>query len=97
LDYREFENGVFRQTKPENETAHSILELDGRCDDTTARALQDKIWSHMETHAHLRPETLGEFNDASGARISHTLALAQLVIARRVAMVENTIYAKAVS
>jgi phosphoribulokinase len=97
LDYREFENGVFRQTKPENEKAHSILELDGRCDDTTARALQDKIWSHMETHAHLRPETLGEFNDASGARISHTLALAQLVIARRVAMVENTIYAKAVS
>jgi hypothetical protein len=51
----------------------------------------------METHAHLRPQTLGQFADASGARISHTLALAQLLIARRVAMVENDVFAGAVS
>jgi hypothetical protein len=77
--------------------ARAILEIDGRCDDSTAFALQDKIWSHMETHAHLRPQTLGQFTDASGARISHTLALAQLLIARRVAMVENDVFAGAVS
>jgi hypothetical protein len=51
----------------------------------------------METHAHLRPSSLGEFTDASGARISHTLGLAQLLIARRVAIVENRLYAGAAS
>ncbi len=44
----------------------------------------------METHAHLRPERLGEFDDAHGnAKIGYTLALAQLLIARRVVLVEN--------
>jgi hypothetical protein len=49
----------------------------------------------MDTHAHLRPERLGEFKDAEGnMRISHTLALAQLLIARRVALVENELLEK---
>jgi phosphoribulokinase len=97
LDYSGFQNAVFRQIEPDNDRARAGLELDGRCDDATAQALQDKIWSHMETHAHLRPSSLGEFTDASGARISHTLGLAQLLIARRVAIVEIRLYAGAAS
>jgi phosphoribulokinase len=91
LDYSEFtQTGVFRQHRSgEGGVLRTILELDGACDDATAAALQDKIWSHMESHAHLRPDALGTFADALGRRVSHTLALAQLVIARRVALVEN--------
>jgi hypothetical protein len=94
LDYSEFtQTGVFRQYRSgENGAVRTILELDGSCDDATAYALQDKIWSHMESHAHLRPRSLGAFVDAQGRRVSHTLALAQLVIARRVALVENHLH-----
>lgn len=98
LDYSEFHSdaGVFRQYKPQDGNGVTVLDVDGRCDDVTAERLQDKIWSHMETHAHLRPQALGQFEDARGRRVSHTLALAQLVIARRVAMVENALFQQAV-
>lgn len=91
LDYSKFiQSGFFRQHRiAEDGKSRTVIELDGACDDETALGLQDKIWSHMESHAHLRPQSLGTFVDAKGARISHTLALAQLVIARRVALVEN--------
>jgi phosphoribulokinase len=94
LDYSEFaRSGVLRQVRSaENGVLRTVLELDGACDDETARALQDKIWSHMESHAHLRPQALGSFADAVGERASHTLALAQLVIARRMALVENELH-----
>lgn len=94
LDYSEFtESGCFRQLRAwHNGVLATVLELEGACGDETAQALQDKIWSHMESHAHLRPEELGTFSDARGPRISHTLALAQLVIARRVALVENELH-----
>lgn len=98
LDYSEFTaSGVFRQERVAVDgVLRTILELDGACSDTTAQALQDKIWSHMESHAHLRPKALGSFVDALGARVSHTLALAQLVIARRVALAENALGLEAV-
>lgn len=67
----------------------TMIELDGRVDDATALRLQDKIWSHMQSHKHLRPSELGTFSDAHGLRISHSLALAQLLIAWRIALVEN--------
>lgn len=94
LDYSEFtQTGCFRQLRTwQDSVLTTVLELDGACDDATAQALQDKVWSHMESHAHLRPQTLGAFVDARGRRVSHTLALAQLVIARRVALVENRLH-----
>jgi hypothetical protein len=94
LDYSEFtQTGCFRQLRTSQDgVLTTVLELDGACDDDTAYALQDKIWSNMESHAHLRPEALGIFVDALGRRASHTLALAQLVIARRVALVENELH-----
>jgi phosphoribulokinase len=101
LDYSEFERegGPVRQVRIANDRPQTVLELDGHCDDLTAQALQDKIWSHMPKHAHLRTHALGRFEDARGVRTSHTLALAQLLIARRVALAENERddrYAKAV-
>ncbi len=43
----------------------------------------------MDSHAHLRPERLGEFTGPNGVQVSHSLALAQLLIARRVVLIEN--------
>jgi phosphoribulokinase len=94
LDYSEFESSStsIRQT---NETSdqgfpETLIELDGHIDGATALTVEDKIWSHLQTRQSVRPETLGEFNDADGtARTSYSLALAQLLIARRVVLIEN--------
>jgi phosphoribulokinase len=68
----------------------TIIELDGDVDDETAAAVQDEIWKHMGAHHHWRrPERLGVFSDGRGTRISHTLALAQLLIARRICLVAD--------
>ncbi len=64
--------------------------LDGGIEPATARGAEDKICSHMDSHAHPRPEWLGEFRDAQGkTKISYSPALAQLLIARRVVLIEN--------
>lgn len=93
LDYSEFasRSTSIRQLAAEaSGFPQTLIELDGHIDAKTAEAVEDKIWSHMSTHAHLRPERLGEFVDAAGnKRIGYTLALAQLLIARRVVLVEN--------
>lgn len=93
LDYSEFEakSTKFRQLQRENGAAYpdTIIELDGDVDEATSLALQDKIWSHMPSHAHLRPDNLGQFDDHEGRHVSHSLALAQLLIARRLALVED--------
>jgi len=94
LDYSEFESSStsIRQT---NETSdqgfpETVIELDGHIDGATALAVEDKIWSHLQTHDRGRPENLGEFNDGDGNRkTSYSLALAQLLIARRVVLIEN--------
>jgi len=101
LDYSEFasHSTSLREMKHDsgNGFPETIIELDGRVDDITAQALQDKIWSHMETHVHLRPPKLGEFQDHRGPNVSHSLALAQLLIARRICLVENELLGQAVA
>lgn len=91
LDYREFADASthFKLIESTARYPETIIEIDGGVEDSLSHALQDKIWAHMDSHAHLRPAALGTFNDASGTRISHSLALAQLLIARRVCLVEN--------
>ena len=93
LDYSEFASNAthLRQLErtDENGFAETIIELDGRIAASVALSVQDKIWKHMGTHAHLRPARLGMISDANGTRSSHSLALAQLLIARRVCLVEN--------
>ncbi len=102
LDYSEFasQKTSIRQLQETRDGGYpeTVIELDGDIDDRTAEAVQDKIWSHMDTHAHLRPESLGTFRDAQGTlHISHSLALAQLLIARRIVLVENELLVEAVS
>jgi phosphoribulokinase len=101
LDYSEFSSSAtaFRVEKVPSSGAYpaTMIELDGHVDDETAAAIQNKIWSHMDSHAHLRSNRLGEFADARGPRVSHTLALAQLLIARRVVLVENELSAAVAS
>ncbi len=93
LDYSEFASrstSIRQLTAEASGFPQTLIELEGDIDPETAEAVEDKIWSHMATHAHLRPERLGEFADAHGnLKIGYTLALAQLLIARRVALVEN--------
>ena len=94
LDYSEFESSStsIRQTEETSDKGfpETVIELDGHIDRATALAVEDKIWSHMDSHAHLRPDNLGEFKDADGNRkTSYSLALAQLLIARRVVLIEN--------
>jgi len=94
LDYSEFESvstSIRRlQQTTEGGFPETIIELEGTIEPHVAEAVEDKIWSHMDTHAHLRPERLGEFKDAHGeSKMSYSIALAQLLIARRVVLIEN--------
>jgi phosphoribulokinase len=96
LDYSEFATNTnsIRQAAT-NGGGGTLVDISANIDEQTSNAVQNKIWQTMDTHAHLRPERLGEFKDAEGnMRISHTLALAQLLIARRVALVENELWEK---
>jgi len=94
LDYSEFESSStsIRQTDETSDQGfpETVIELDGHIDGATALTVEDKIWSHLQTHEQIRPEALGEFKDAEGNnKTSYSLAIAQLLIARRVVLVEN--------
>jgi phosphoribulokinase len=94
LDYSEFasQNTSIREIKSTGDGGYpeTIIELDGDIDKSIAEAVEDKIWAHMDTHAHLRPARLGEFRDSAGnVKVGYALALAQLLIARRVVLIEN--------
>ena len=94
LDYSEFESAStsIKQMQQTGEGGYpeTVIELDGHIEAEVAQRVEDKIWSHMDSHAHLRPERLGEFRDAEGTtQTSNSLALAQLLIARRVVLIEN--------
>jgi len=93
LDYSEFASSStsIRQLQQTSDGGYpeTVIELDGSIDPAVAEAVEDKIWAHMDT-AHVRPPRLGEFQDARGEnKISYSLALAQLLIARRVVLIEN--------
>jgi phosphoribulokinase len=93
LDYSEFAStgtSIRQTSRTSNGFPETLIELDGRIDDATAQAVEDKIWSHMDAPAYTRPQRLGEFRDAHGAtHTGYALALAQLLIARRIVLVES--------
>lgn len=62
----------------------SALEIDGTVTPSHARDLDERIWAHMETHRHLRPEEIGGYLDGTIPRHSDPLALTQLLIAYQV-------------
>lgn len=92
LDYAEFESAatsIRLSGTAEGGYPETIIELDGHIEPHIAQAVEAKLWSHMGSGGSL-PEHIGEFSDGAGAtRIGHTLALAQLLIARRVVLVEQ--------
>ncbi|HTJ26557.1 MAG TPA: phosphoribulokinase [Candidatus Limnocylindria bacterium] len=93
LDYRDFASRSthLRQIDGgEGPYPRTIIELDGDVDAVTAAEVQELILSHMDArHRPAEIGTLGLFRDARGERVSHTLALAQLLIARRICLVAD--------
>ena len=91
LDYRHFASRSTHLRQIEGGRGpypHTLIELDGDVDDATARAVQERIRATMAARDHgLRRGRLGIFDDGKGPRVSHTLALAQLLIARRICLV----------
>ena len=60
-----------------------VLEIDGNISHQKARELEDRIWSHMQSAIHLRPDRLnqlGLFYVGNMLRQSDPLALTQLII-----------------
>ncbi len=92
LDYSEFESASTSIRAMQDDNGgypETIIELDGHIDPADAEAVERKIWSHMEMKGREIPR-LGEFKDGKGAsKIGYALALAQLLISRRVVLVEN--------
>jgi phosphoribulokinase len=94
MDYSEFASSSTHIRRLEHAAGgghpETIIEIDGDITPETALAVENKLWSFMGLRAHLRPERLGLFNDAKGeTRLSYSLALTQLLIARRVVLIEN--------
>ena len=91
LDYSEFhaQHTSFRTVQHIGDGyPHTIIELDGHASPHVADALLDKIWQHMGRSLP-RTTTLGRFIDSTAPRISHALALAQILIARRIVLIGN--------
>lgn len=92
LDYSEFESASTSiRTLQESSGGYpeTIIELDGHIEPEIARGVEQKIWNHMGQATHDLPR-LGEFKDGRGeTKIGYALALAQLLIARRVALIEH--------
>ncbi len=94
LDYAEFESPSTSISQVDETAAsgypETIIELDGHIDPALAESVEDRLWQHVGSHAHTRPKRLGEFAGEDGRpQTSYSLALAQLLIARRVVLVEN--------
>lgn len=92
LDYAEFQSESTSIRQTDQTTAggfpETIIDLDGTIEPGRAEQVEDRLWSHIGgTHA--RP-TLGEYQDAQGRnQTGYALALAQLLIARRVVLIES--------
>jgi phosphoribulokinase len=62
----------------------SALEIDGTVSPDHARQLDERIWSHIESHHRLRPDDIGGYLDGTSERHSDALALTQLLVAYQV-------------
>ncbi len=94
LDYSEFasDSTSIRQTEQTAEGGYpeTLIELDGDIEASVAESVADRIWTHLRAADGAPPARVGEFEDARGnAKIGHALALTQLLIARRVVLVED--------
>lgn len=92
LDYRDFASAATRFRLVDEGPGPfpaSIIDVDADVDDATAQTITDTIWARIgQRHAPTRPR-LGLCKDEGGERISHALALAQLLVARRIGLVAD--------
>jgi phosphoribulokinase len=65
-------------------SGRTALEIDGTVSPEHARQLDERIWSHMETHRELRSDDIGSYLDGTTERHSDPLALTQLLVAYQV-------------
>ena len=72
-------------TTPSDGGRFTTLEVDGTISPRLANDLDERIWAHMETHRHLRPNGIGDYLDGETPRRSEPLALTQLIVAYQVA------------
>lgn len=94
LDYAEFASASTSirasETTASGGFPETVIELDGSIEPAVAATLEDKLWGNIDGGARPRPPELGEFKDARGeSQTGYALALAQLLIARRVVLIEN--------
>jgi len=94
LDYAEFESPSTSIRLLDGTGTHgypeTVIELDGHIEPHVAELVEERLWLHIDAHVHRRPQGLGEFSDELGhTEKSHSLALAQLLIARRVVLIEE--------
>ena len=93
LDYSEFASESTRLELVDTGSGPfpgTIIEVDGGISDATARRIEDQMWQRIGArHAARRPEQLGTFEDPSGTHTSHALAIAQLLVARRIGLVAD--------
>jgi phosphoribulokinase len=93
LDYHDFASASTRLRLIEGGPGpypRSVTEVDAGIDERTAREIADAIWSRIgHRHASTRPADLGSYSSPDGERTSPALALAQLLVARRIALVAD--------
>lgn len=94
LDYAEFESGSTSIRRMEQTATggfpETVIELAGTIEPDVAETLQQKLWTHVDGDSRPRPAALGAFKDAHGkTQTGYALALVQLLIARRVVLIEN--------
>lgn len=93
LDYRDFASPSTRLRLIDDGPGpypRSITEVDAGISEDDARALSDAIWSRIgHRHATTRPAQLGAHSTPDGEQTSPALALAQLLVARRIALVAD--------
>jgi phosphoribulokinase len=91
LNYAEFASSSTRLRTIDDGVGpypRTIIEVDETIDEATARAVEDAIWDRIGArHAASRPSDLGAYESAYGQGRSQTLAIAQMLIARRIALI----------
>ncbi len=95
LDYTEFASrstSIRQQQASEGTFPETIIEIDGHIEPSVALSVEDSVWSHVDKNGDARPAGIGEFRDSAGdLQTGHALALAQLLIARRVVLIEEAL------
>ncbi len=71
--------------------AVSVLEIDGDISPDKAAEIEERVWDHMPSHRHLRPDQIGTYLEGVSPRHSDPLALTQLLVAYRIVAARDAI------